>query len=161
MKNLIIIRHAKSSWAAPLFDKDRTLSSRGINDAHLVSSNVIQYLPKTFIIWSSTARRAAETALIFTQNFSCPEESIVFKDELYTFDAAKLEKIVKSCNNDYDSVILFGHNEAITDFVNKFGDVYIDNVATSGFVSLQFDANSWESIQKGKTKRVVFPKDLK
>jgi phosphohistidine phosphatase len=161
MKNLLIIRHAKSSWEAPLMDKDRPLSTRGINDAHLVSASIVDDLPKTFIIWSSTAKRAAETALIFTQNFSCPEESIVFKDDLYTFDARQLEKIVKSCNNDYDSVILFGHNEAITDFVNKFGDVYIDNVATSGFVSLQFDTNSWENIQKGKTQKVVFPKDLK
>lgn len=161
MKNLIVIRHAKSSWEAPLIDKDRPLNNRGINDAHLVSTNIVGDLPKTFIIWSSTAKRAAETALIFTQNFSCPEESIIFKDDLYTFDAGQLEKIVKSCDNDYDSVILFGHNEAITDFVNKFGDVYIDNVATSGMVSLQFDTDSWTSIAKGKTRKVVFPKDFK
>jgi len=64
-------------------------------------------------------------------------------------------------DNRYDNVILFGHNEAITNFVNKFGDVFIDNVPTCGFISLQFDANDWLSIENGTTLKTIFPKDLK
>lgn len=161
MKNLILIRHAKSSWNAPLLDKDRPLANRGMKDAHLVSATIDEHLPKTFIIWSSTAKRASETAMIFAQNLSCPIESIIFKDELYTFDDRQLEKTIKSCNNDYDNVILFGHNDAITNFVNKFGNVFIDNVPTSGFVSIHFDSKNWETIDKGKTQKVIFPRDLK
>lgn len=161
MKNLIIIRHAKSSWDAPLEDKDRPLASRGISDAHLVSSHITKFLPKTFIIWSSTARRASETAVIFTQNMSCPLESIVYREDLYTFESRTLENIVKSAQKSYDCVILFGHNEAITDFVNKFGDVSIENVPTSGFVSMLFDTDDWSQIKNAKTERMVFPRDLK
>lgn len=161
MKNLIIIRHAKSSWDAPLRDFDRPLMKKGIQDAHLVSSNIFPYLPKTFVIWSSPAKRASTTALIFAQNISYPVESIIFKDELYTFDAHQLEKSIKSCSDDYESVILFGHNEAITNFVNKFGDVFIDNVSTSGMVSLTFETDKWYAIRKGKTQKVIFPRDLK
>lgn len=161
MKNLILIRHAKSSWEAPLKDFDRPLMKKGILDAHEVSAHISNFLPKTFIIWSSTAARASETALIFAQNLSYPIESIVYKDDLYTFDEKQLEKVIKSCDNSLESVILFGHNEAITNFVNKFGDVFIENVPTSGFVSLQFDAESWNSINKGKTHKTIFPKDLK
>lgn len=161
MKNLILIRHAKSSWEEPLDDKDRILSNRGKKDAHLVSSSISKYLPKKFIVWSSTAKRAADTAIIFAQNLSFPDECIIFKDELYTFSESQLEKTVKSCSNNYENVILFGHNAAITDFVNKFGDIFIDNVPTSGFVSMIFENNNWETITKGKTKKVVFPRDLK
>jgi len=161
MKNLILIRHAKSSWKAPLKDIDRPLDCRGITDAHLVSMNCQDYLPKAFLIWSSVASRATETALIFAQNFSYPIENIIFKNELYTFDEKDLEKTIKSCNNDYDNVILFGHNEAITNFVNKFGDVFIDNVPTSGFVSLKFDTPDWKALKKGKTLKTLFPKELK
>jgi len=161
MKNLILIRHAKSSWEAPLKDFDRPLMKKGILDAHDVSANISKFLPKTYIIWSSTAARATETALIFAQNISYPIESIVYKDDLYTFDERQLEKVIKSCDNSFDSVILFGHNEAITNFVNKFGDVFIENVPTSGFVSLRFDAESWDTINKGKTHKTIFPKDLK
>jgi phosphohistidine phosphatase len=161
MKNLIIIRHAKSSWDAPLIDIDRPLNQRGINDAHLVATKCIKFLPSTFVMWSSLAKRASETALIFAQNILYPIESIDFKEELYTFDENQLEKVIKSCSNVFESVILFGHNEAITNFVNKFGDVFIDNVPTAGFVALQFDTNDWKKINKGKTKKTIFPKKLK
>jgi len=161
MKNLILIRHAKSSWKAPLKDIDRPLDQRGITDAHLVAANCINRIPSPFVIWSSPAKRASETAIIFAQNILYPIESIVFKEELYTFDEIQLEKIVKSCSNDFENVILFGHNEAITNFVNKFGDLYIGHVPTAGFVWLQFDTTSWRDINKGKTKKTIFPKNLK
>ncbi|WNM18413.1 SixA phosphatase family protein [Flavobacterium capsici] len=160
MKQLILVRHAKSSWDLPVQDFDRPLSNRGIQNAHLVSSKVVKYLPETFVIWSSAAKRAMETAIIFTQNFLCPIESIIFKKELYTFDLHKLENSIKSCSDQFDNLILFGHNEAITNFVNKFGNINIDNVSTSGFVSITFQTNSWQNISKGETTRVVFPKDL-
>ena len=161
MKNLILIRHAKSNWDCPVKDFDRPLKQCGVNDAHLVSAHVVKYLPKTFVVWSSEAKRAADTALIFAQNINFPIESILFSKKLYTFDVDQLEKSIKTADNSLDSVILFGHNAAITDFVNKFGDILIDNVPTSGFVSISFDNNCWTKIKKGKTNKIVTPKDLK
>lgn len=161
MKNLILIRHAKSSWEAPLKDIDRPLEQKGIKDAHLVAANCIKYIPSVFVMCSSTAKRASETALIFAQTILYPVESIIFKDELYTFDENQLEKVIKSCSNVFENVILFGHNAAITNFVNKFGDIFVDNVPTSGFVSLEFETDNWEKISKGKTKKIIFPKKIK
>lgn len=161
MKNLILIRHAKSSWDTPLVDKDRPLSNRGINDAHLVASEVEGYLPKTYIVWSSTAKRAKNTAYIFAENLSIPLDTIIFKDDLYTFDSRALEKVIKTCNNQFDNLILFGHNDAITNFVNTFGNLAVDNVPTAGFVSLSFQENEWKDIQKGTIKKVLFPRELK
>ena len=161
MKNLIIVRHAKSSWKAPLHDKDRPLTRRGVQDAHLISTKVIDYMPKTYIIWTSTAKRATDTSLIFAQNLAYPIDCIVYKDDLYTFDEKKLEKTIKACSNIFENIILFGHNEAITNFVNKFGNVLIENIPTSGFVSLEFDTDDWKKIKKGKIKKIIFPKDLR
>lgn len=161
MKNVILIRHAKSNWDSPTTDKKRPLASKGVADAHLVSSHISQYLPKKSIIWSSTAKRAKDTATIFLQNMIYPLESIIYKDELYTFDMNELVDVIKSCSNSYDCVIVFGHNGAITDFVNKFGDTPVENVCTSGFVSIEFDTDAWENIKNGHTKNIVFPKDLK
>jgi phosphohistidine phosphatase len=160
MKQLILIRHAKSSWEAPLRDKDRPLTKKGILDAHRVSSKLVNELSKTFIVWCSPSERAQQTALIFSQNVSFPLDSIILKEELYTFDSNQLEKSVKSISNDYDCVILFGHNGAITDFVNKFGSIFIENVPTSGVVILNFDTKSWEDIKKGTTQKILFPKHL-
>ena len=161
MKNLILIRHAKSSWNYPVQDIDRPLIQRGIDDAHLISMDYLKYLPSNFVIFSSSAIRASETAMIFSKTFLYPIDNIYFSDDLYTFDENKLEKIIKSTNNEFENVILFGHNDAITNFVNKFGDIFIDNVPTSGLVWLQFEIDFWEKINKGKTKTTIFPKNLK
>ena len=160
MKHLTIIRHAKSSWDTPTIDKNRDLSIRGIKNAHAIAQEAQQYLPKTNLIWSSTAKRASETALIFAQNLNWPLESIIFKDELYTFDDRELAQIVRKCDDSYENVIIFGHNEAITNFVNKFGDLYIENVPTSGMVVLELPIDTWKDLQKGITKKTLFPRDL-
>ena len=161
MKNLILVRHAKSSWEVPVHDKDRGLTNQGMKDAHLISNEVKNLVPKTYLIFSSTAKRATNTALIFAQNFAYPLESIIYKEDLYTFDENKLEKFVKSFNNSCETVILFGHNGAITDFVNKFGDVFIENVPTSGFVHMKFESNEWKNINSGKVNKTLFPKNLR
>ncbi|WP_264521004.1 SixA phosphatase family protein [Flavobacterium sp. N1994] len=161
MKQLILVRHAKSSWETSLRDYDRPLTSNGIQDAHLVSSHVSNLVPKTFLVWSSASKRASETAIIFAQNISFPVESIQFKEDLYTFDERKLEQIIKSCSDEYDHLIVFGHNEAITNFVNKFGNIFTDNVSTSGFVNIIFEQDRWKEISNGITKKIIFPRDLK
>ncbi|NHM07486.1 histidine phosphatase family protein [Flavobacterium sp. CYK-4] len=161
MKNLILIRHAKSSWDSPTADIDRALESRGIKDAKLVAQHSLSFIPKAYKIFSSNARRASETAQIFAQQYNYPLHEISFRPELYTFDESRLEQIVRSFDNCYDSIILFGHNEAITNFVNKFGHAFTDNVPTSGFVFLQLDTDDWQQIQSGKTLKTIFPRDLK
>ncbi|MBM6499615.1 SixA phosphatase family protein [Flavobacterium macrobrachii] len=160
MKQLMLVRHAKSSWDAPLRDFDRPLTSKGIHDAHMVSSDLSKHIPKMYLLWSSPAKRATETAVIFAQNLSYPIENIDFKEELYTFDGKRLEEIIKSCPDDYDNLIVFGHNEAITNFVNKFGNIFVDNVPTSGFVKITFETNSWKNLSNGKTTKVIFPKEI-
>mgnify|MGYP002662626207 CR=1 FL=1 len=63
MKNLILIRHAKSSWESAVHDKYRALTTKSIKDAHIVSSHIADYLPKTYIIWTSGAIRAIENVV--------------------------------------------------------------------------------------------------
>ena len=161
MKNLIIIRHAKSDSETRLADIDRPINQRGIEDAKLVATNFLNFVPENFLIHCSTAKRTKETAIIFANTILYPVSSIIYDDNLYTFDENSLEKVVKSYNNDEDNVILLGHNDAITNFVNKFGDIYIDNVPTAGLIWLQFQTDYWNELQKGKIKKIIFPRNLK
>ena len=125
----------------------------------MLGNKTKQYIPNNCLIWSSSSKRASTTATLYVENWNLDVKAIQFSDALYTFDAAKLEEIVKSCPNVYNNLILFGHNNAITDFVNKFGDVLIENVPTAGFVSIIFETDDWKSIAKGKTDKILFPKD--
>jgi phosphohistidine phosphatase len=161
MKTLIVVRHGKSSWNLPLDDFNRPLIQRGFDDINRVALEAVSILPDSLSIWSSPAKRASETALVFAKNIVFPIEKIIFKNELYTFDAYQLEKIIKSCPNEINNLILFGHNEAISNFVNKFGNRFIDHVPTAGLVAIQFETDDWAEIQKGKTIKILFPKNLK
>lgn len=161
MKTLVLIRHSKSSWETLSKDIERPLSKRGVKDAHLISSNILKVLPKSFIVWSSVAKRTRETALIFSENLAIAFENILFKENLYTFDVNTLEREIKKCDNKHNNLILFGHNDAITNFVNKFGNSFIENVPTSGVVKMEFQIDNWEHLQKGKTSALLFPSHFK
>lgn len=155
MKQLILIRHGKSNWDAPSADKDRTLAARGIRDAAIMATALVPTLPGTYTVWSSTAVRAASTMRIFAGNTGFGPADIVLKNELYTFELRALEKTISGCAEDINCLLVFGHNEAITDFVNKHGDKAIENVPTCGIVSIAFDT-SWKALRHGATKMMLF-----
>ncbi len=160
MKSLILVRHAKSSWDFPVLDKQRPITEGGKESIVKVGKMAKDILPDHLSIWSSNAVRARETAFLFVESTQLNQDDIVFKDKLYTFSEEQLENEIKKCDNSIENLILFGHNEAITNFVNKFGNKFITNVPTAGFVFIQFEQNSWETINKGKIIKTLFPKEI-
>jgi phosphohistidine phosphatase len=160
MKNLILIRHAKSSWKFDLKDIDRPLNEIGIFKANTISKKTISLISDQHYIYTSNANRALSTCYIFVKNWKLDLNKINIIDSLYTFDSNNLEKVIKKTDNHINKMIVFGHNSAITDFVNKFGDIFIDNVPTSGLVSIIFESDNWATIKNGKTDNIIFPRDL-
>ncbi len=157
---LSLLRHAKSSWEFPLDDRLRPLNERGIINAEKMRKEIIhqQCIPQK--IYTSPAVRARTTAKILIEKQDIPFPTLEIVEELYTFDTNNLERFVKKMNPLYTNVFLFGHNNAITDFVNKFGDLFIPNVPTAGWVTIEFEAENWASITKGKTIRFITPSAL-
>ncbi|WP_111307193.1 SixA phosphatase family protein [Confluentibacter sediminis] len=160
MKKLIIARHAKSSWEYDVVDHERPLNDRGLKDAHKVSNELKDKLNPELVL-SSDALRARSTANIFISNLNIDTDKLYLNHDLYDFSGEKLIKVIKSCNDIYKELMIFGHNHAITYFVNKFGDKHIDNVPTSGVVIIEFDILNWKDLKLGKTINTIFPRDLK
>jgi phosphohistidine phosphatase len=162
MKTLYIVRHAKSSWEYEgIKDIDRPLKKRGINDAYLIS-NVLQKkisCPDVFI--SSCANRALHTAMIFSYSFNYPLANLKLSKSLFSFSDGYLIKTVKALDDGFDSAIIFSHDHGISDFVNKFGDKFLDNVPTCGVIGIKFDHNHWKNIKSGITFLTEFPKNYK
>lgn len=161
MKNLILVRHAKSSWEFNLNDHERPLNKRGFSDADLVSKHLIVDKLNPDIILSSDTVRTKTTASIFLNNLSLKSREIELDHNLYDFTGSKLLEVIKNTSDSINNLMIFGHNHAITAFVNTYGDVFIDNVPTCGVVSIEFNIDKWEDLNKGKTIKTLFPKDLK
>jgi len=162
MKTLYIVRHAKSSWEYEgVKDIDRPLKERGINDAYLIS-NVLQKkisTPDVFI--ASCANRALHTGMIFCYTFNFPLANLRISKSLFNFSDGYLIKTVKALDDGFDSAIIFSHDHGISDFVNKFGSIHLDNVPTCGVIGIKFDTNHWKDIKSGKTFLTEFPKNYK
>ncbi len=163
-KTLYIVRHAKSSWDNfELSDHDRPLLPVGIKK----TNRVIQFLrdknviPELFI--SSSAVRAFETATLIAHSVDYEPDAIVKTKNLYHAGEGEIYNELFSIDNSVNSVMIFGHNPTLTYFVNNFVVPEIDNLPTSGIVSIVFKTNSWESIAnaKFKVKFVIFPRMLK
>lgn len=161
MKKVILVRHAKSSWEFNLPDHKRPLNDRGLSDAHLVSRTLKPTFIKPDAAFSSHAVRANTTAEIFMRNLDIESSFLEINTELYDFSGNGLVSVIKQLTNTLQSVMLFGHNHALTYFVNTFGSTYIDNVPTCGLVTLEFDIDNWAHLSKGKTIFTLFPRDLR
>ncbi|MGI9545594.1 MAG: SixA phosphatase family protein [Flavobacteriaceae bacterium] len=161
MKTLILVRHGKSSWDYNVSDKDRPLKERGINDAHLVGSNFKPKASDLEAAFSSPACRALHTAMIVLREFDFSFDRFQVTNHLYDFSGSGVADFVSNLDNKLNKVIIFGHNYAFTNIANQWGSVAIDNVPTAGLVQISFNTDRWDSVSRGTTDHVLFPKQLR
>ncbi len=161
MKKLILVRHGKSSWNEDLPDEERPLKKRAYKDADLVLNAFSGFKDDRLTIWSSYAVRALTTANIFKDKLNIPDSRFEVKNDLYTFNGSQLLKVIESCNDEIDTLMVFGHNPAMTSVVNRLGDQDFDNIPTTGLSMIEFETDSWKSLKHGKTLLYLFPKNLR
>ncbi|MFC5045700.1 SixA phosphatase family protein [Aquimarina hainanensis] len=161
MKTLYLIRHAKSSWEFDLEDHKRPLNSRGLKDAKRIGEKLETTVKMVDRVLCSTATRAKQTAEIITPYLKIKDEQVHFVPELYDFNGAQVMKVIKECDNEVTSLIIFGHNHALTSLVNLLGSQMIDNLPTAGVVGIEFDVDQWGKIDVGNILLSVFPKHLR
>ncbi len=151
MKTLILVRHAKSDWSADgLPDFDRPLNERGKRDAPLMAARLAEKIKKVDVIVASPAKRAAKTAKIFAEQFGISKEDILYKDELYLPAPAVFYTVIEKLDDRFEQVLLFSHNNGITDFANELSNARIDNIPTCGIFAVQIATDSWTDFRQAK-----------
>lgn len=161
MKKLILVRHAKSSWEYDVIDHERPLNKRGLNDAELISNHLKKSSLIIEAVLCSDSIRTKTTANIFLENLKIDKSILQFNHDLYDFSGNNLHRVIEECDNSVTHLMVFGHNHAITGFVNTFGNTFIENVPTCGVVQIEFDIDNWKDLNKGKTLSTLYPKDLR
>jgi phosphohistidine phosphatase len=157
MKNLYLIRHAKSSWDHKgLDDFDRPLNNRGKKDAPFMAKifREKEFAAELFI--SSPAKRAYQTAKIFSRELNHPKQAIMLEETLYEASKEEILNVIKQQNDNVNAIMLFAHNPGLTDLSNYLCDFYIDNIPTTGVVALELQTNSWKNISKKSCKLFEF-----
>lgn len=121
MLTLILLRHAKSSWATPgMNDFDRTLNDRGRNDAPLMAKWISAQGLKPDRILCSPAVRTRETlALIAPVLAPLPESSLPkpgFPEDFYLASATTMRNRLAR-ERAGKTVLVVGHNPGLHDTV--------------------------------------------
>jgi len=147
MKQLILVRHAKSSWSDPgQRDFDRPLNARGERNAPEMAARLAARGLRPQLIVASGARRALATAQLMAREFGYPKQDIEIVDALYEASPAVWLAQIAALPPRVDRALMVGHNPELTELANRLcPDARIDNVPTCGVLVLDFAVRDWAS----------------
>ena len=156
MKTLLLIRHAKSSWGdLALPDFERPLNDRGKADAPRMAKRIHNKRVQIDTFISSPAKRAKKTAEIFAERYGLKKSDVVLVPELYHASDAIFFDVILKAPQKSDSIAIFSHNPAITEFANRLADTKIDNMPTCSIFAVKADIKDWAEFEQA-TKELYF-----
>ncbi len=112
------------------------------------------------LVLSSPALRALTTAQVITGVIGYPAKKIVLDVRVYEAAASDLIDLVRETDDKIGSVMVFGHNPAVTGLVNLLSETSLDNLPTCGVAEFRFDINTWGKLGKvpASDARIDYPK---
>lgn len=158
MKTLLLIRHAKSSWAnLGETDFDRSLNDRGKREAVEMAEKLVSHSIKINAFVSSTAKRARKTCKAFLEAYGKKTEDMILVEKLYHPAPHAFYEVIKELNDGDDNVAIFSHNPGITEFVSTVcGKVRIVDMPTCGVFAVEADIESWKDFEKAEKSFLFF-----
>lgn len=158
MKRLTLVRHAKSSWAAPASpDRDRALADRGERDARKMGRRLVARKARPSLIVSSPAIRAHSTAKAIAAALKYPLEFLQLEEGLYLAGPDGIMEIIEQQRDDFSDLMIVGHNPGMTDLINQLlPELELDNLPTGGVVATESDADCWARFGDGQVRLVYY-----
>lgn len=164
MKNLILIRHAKSSWDEPgVGDRERPLNKRGLKDAPMMGAALKERGVNPDVIIVSLAVRAWTTAELIADELGYPREELVQESAIYAAGLNALMQVVQNIDEEVETACLVGHNPGFEDLANTLiPDMPIAHMPTCGVVRMQLKSDTWGAVDVGDGEMIEFfgPKTL-
>jgi phosphohistidine phosphatase len=151
MKTLLLMRHAKSSWKeSNIPDHDRPLNRRGKHDAPLMGKLLRDQKMNLDLIISSTALRAETTANFIAKAVRYKGEIILDK-MIYNAKSRDLLTVISNCSDEYNSVLLVGHNPTVEETVQMITNSSEITMATCAIAHLTLSIDTWTDLKEKKT----------
>ena len=175
MKQLAILRHAKSDWGNPgMTDFDRPLNKRGRKAAKKVGLALRERGLAVDRIVCSPAQRAKETVERFERGFERGFESlppVSLEPRLYMCATGTLIDVIRDLPDDAATVMIVGHNPGFHDIVLRMTlpdeqglrDKVGANYPTGAFALIDFPVTSWADVAPatGEIRDVIVPRELR
>ena len=170
MRRLLILRHAKSSWAEPgASDHDRPLNRRGQEAAPRIGAYLARHKLVPDCVLCSTARRARETWELVAAAVSAASAA-TYVERLYDAAPRTLLDLFRHAEPAAKSVLAVGHNPGLQEVATQLiaaGDLddrerLREKLPTGGLVVIDFAIEGWAKLhtRSGRLERFVVPRML-
>ncbi|MDX1795723.1 MAG: histidine phosphatase family protein [Hydrogenovibrio sp.] len=166
LRELLIIRHAKSDWKEEAPDIERPLSEKGKKAANRLGAWLNEKHLEPDYALVSPAQRAQQTF----KRFKFEKEASTHKtlDALYMATLEQLIAILAEIPPEYNRVMLVGHNPGLEELAQYLElENHCEECDTrlfpTGSLAHFILPNDWQHLQPGSGRLVQFikPKDIK
>ena len=162
MKQLLVLRHAKSSWKdSTLTDFNRPLNERGKRDAPRMGKLLSQLDLTPDLIITSAAVRAKLTAEAVADNCGY-DGDILATPDLYMGMPEDYITVLKQIEDVYTRIMIVGHNPGIEDFVEDLTDQW-HRMPTAALAYIKLDIKNWQAFDEesvGELLNIWLPKEI-
>ena len=142
MKELLILRHAKSAHSNPMLrDHDRPLNDRGRQAAPRVGRLLAQEGLLPDLLLCSTATRTMQTAGLVAEAADMHPRTEMLK-ELYHASARTILETVVLRGGDSERIMVVGHNPGMEDVLHALG-LGMHEMPTAALAHIRFDIDDW------------------
>jgi phosphohistidine phosphatase len=171
MLTLMLLRHAKSSWAeAGAADIDRPLNTRGQGAALAMGRHIISHGLTPQLVLCSPAKRARDTWNIVAAELKTVP-TIQIESDIYDFgDGTALMELLRHKGGNVPSIMMVGHSPSIAGLAqklvgkgeNRLRRLLDEKYPTATLAVINFDHVEWDKLSDGAGTLVNFvrPKDV-
>jgi len=168
MKQLFLLRHAKSSWDDPgLDDFDRPLAERGLKAARLIGRELAArgWLPDLVLV--SPALRTRDTWRLVAAELPAGRQ-VAFAKALYDASAADILSQIRQVDASNGSLLVVGHNPGLEDLAGQLAGPgsevrarrrLEEKFPTAALARFVFEGD-WTDISAARLTHCLRPRDL-
>ena len=147
MKHLYLLRHARTlEKTGDQRDIDRELNSIGLQNSTRMGINFNNKKSEFDIIITSSAVRAKTTASLIAEQIGYNTSKIHINPEIYEASIRSLLKVVNQLKDEWDTVLIVGHNPSVTYLAEYLTRAEIGDMTTCGVVNIKFEIESWSEV---------------
>ena len=149
-KTIFLIRHSKATREySQINDSDRPLTEKGCHDTEKMSLILKDHINSVDLILTSTAVRGYASALIYSKHLGYHPKNIQLEKNLYMTGSKDMLAILKSLDDQINSVALIAHNPGLERLVKFLTGTESLHFSTSGLAMIESKIDAWNELNAG------------
>ena len=164
-RQLLLLRHAKSSWNDPaLEDFDRPLARRGLDAAPAMGREIARrdWIPQKALV--SAALRTRDTWRLVSGEWATARPEIEFARAIYEASADDILAEIRKTAKPVTALLVVGHNPGMEDLAGRLASSRSDAEAldrlrakfpTAALARFEFEGD-WNSLKTGTARLTHF-----